>query len=117
MATDLKGLESFKNKLQRYSNINASFTNQVAEEVSKRGEQIAREEYVPSIEIEEYEEFENETIVRKKEVFLKPIDEEEAIVQMELLGHDFFVFKRAKDETVCVLYKRKDNNYGIIETN
>lgn len=45
MATDLKGLESFKNKLQKYSNINASFTNQVAEEVAKRGEQIAREEY------------------------------------------------------------------------
>lgn len=45
MATDLKGLESFRNKLQRYSNINSSLTNQVAEEVAKRGEQIAREEY------------------------------------------------------------------------
>ena len=45
MATDLKGLESFKNKLQRYSNVNARFTNQVAEEIAKRGEQIAREEY------------------------------------------------------------------------
>ena len=45
MATDLKGLESFKHKLQRYSNINASFTNQVADEIAKRGEQIAREEY------------------------------------------------------------------------
>ena len=45
MATDLKGLESFKNKLQRYSNINASLTNQVSEEIAKRGEQIAREEY------------------------------------------------------------------------
>ena len=45
MATDLKGLKSFKNKLQRYSNVNARFTNQVAEEIAKRGEQIAREEY------------------------------------------------------------------------
>jgi hypothetical protein len=45
MATDLKGLESFRNKLQRYSNINASLTNQVSEEIAKRGEQIAREEY------------------------------------------------------------------------
>ena len=45
MATDLKGLESFKNKLQKYSNINASLTNQVADEIAKRGEQIAREEY------------------------------------------------------------------------
>lgn len=45
MATDLKGLESFRNKLQRYSNVNVRFTNQVSEEVAKRGEQIAREEY------------------------------------------------------------------------
>ena len=45
MATDLKGLESFRNKLQRYSNVNVRFTNQVAEEIAKRGEQIAREEY------------------------------------------------------------------------
>ena len=45
MATDLKGLENFRNKLQRYSNINASLTNQVSEEIAKRGEQIAREEY------------------------------------------------------------------------
>ena len=45
MATDLKGLESFKNKLQKYSNINVGFTNQVAEEIAKKGEQIAREEY------------------------------------------------------------------------
>jgi len=51
-----------------------------------------KDEYVPSIEIEEYFEDEEQTIVRRKEVFLKPIDEEEAITQMELLGHSFFVF-------------------------
>lgn len=45
MATDLKGLNSFKNKLQKYSEINTAFVNQVAEEVAKRGEQIANEEY------------------------------------------------------------------------
>ena len=47
----------------------------------------------------------NETIVRKKEVFLKPIDEEEAIVQMELLGHSFFVFKNVDTEKINVIYK------------
>ena len=45
MATDLRGLNNFKSKLEKYSSINASFTNQVAEEVAKIGEQIAREEY------------------------------------------------------------------------
>lgn len=46
MYADLKGLERFKNKLQKYSSVNAKFTNQVAEEIAKRGAQIAREEYV-----------------------------------------------------------------------
>ncbi len=76
-----------------------------------------REEYVPSIEIEEYEEYEHETIVRKKEVFLKPIDEEEAIMQMELLGHSFFVFKNVDTDKINVVYKRKDGDYGVIEAN
>ena len=76
-----------------------------------------KDEYVPSIEIEEYEEYESETIVRKKEVFLKPIDEEEAIVQMELLGHSFFVFKNVDTDKINVVYKRKDGDYGIIEAN
>ena len=62
-------------------------------------------------------EYENETIVRKKEVFLKPIDEEEAIMQMELLGHSFFVFKNVDTDKINVVYKRKDGDYGVIEAN
>ena len=44
------------------------------------------------------------------------MDEEEAILEMELLGHDFFVFKNTNTESVCVVYKRKSGDYGIIET-
>ena len=73
-----------------------------------------KDTYVP--EIEEYFE-EEETIVRRKEVFLKPIDEEEAITQMELLGHSFFVFKNVDTDKINVVYKRKDGDYGIIEAN
>ena len=58
-----------------------------------------------------------ETIVRRKEVFLKPIDEEEAITQMELLGHTFFVFKNVDTDKINVVYKRNDGDYGIIEAN
>ena len=60
---------------------------------------------------------ESETIVRRKEIFLKPIDEEEAITQMELLGHTFFVFKNVDTDKMNVVYKRKDGGYGIIEAN
>ena len=47
---------------------------------------------------------------------LKREIEEEAILEMELLGHDFFVFKNTNTESVCVVYKRKSGDYGIIET-
>ena len=76
---------------------------------------VNREEVLP--EIEEYFEDEEQTIVRRKEVFLKPIDEEEAITQMELLGHSFFVFKNVDTDKINVVYKRKDGDYGIIEAN
>lgn len=62
----------------------------------------------------EDEEQANPTIVKRKNISMKPMDEEEAILQIELLNHDFFVFKNIDEECVSVLYKRKDNNYGII---
>lgn len=66
-------------------------------------------------ESDENEEKEN-SIVKRKKVETKPMDEEEAILELELLGHDFFVYKDMDKEKVCVLYKRKDENYGLIET-
>ena len=70
-------------------------------------------------EIEEYfeEEYDNSVVVRRKEIFLKPIDEEEAITQMELLGHSFFIFKNVDTDKINVVYKRADDGYGIIEAN
>ena len=76
-----------------------------------------KEEAAPSMEIEEYFEDDEQTIVRRKEVFLKPIDEEEAITQMELLGHSFFVFKNVDTGKINVVYKRNDGDYGVIEAN
>ena len=63
---------------------------------------------------EEVEDEQDSQIVKRKSVETKPMSEEEAILQMELLGHDFFVYKDADEECIAVLYKRKDNNYGII---
>lgn len=47
---------------------------------------------------------------------MKPMNEEEAVLQMELLGHDFFIFKDEGTNEIAILYKRNDNDYGIIET-
>ncbi|HZK86550.1 MAG TPA: ribosome-associated translation inhibitor RaiA [Syntrophomonas sp.] len=56
-------------------------------------------------------------VVRTKRFALKPMDEEEAIMQMNLLGHTFFVFMNAETDEVNVVYKRKDKHYGLIEPN
>lgn len=54
-------------------------------------------------------------IIKVKRFGLKPMDEEEAALQMELIGHNFFVFLDHESDMVKVLYRRKDGNYGLIE--
>lgn len=61
------------------------------------------------------EELEPEQIVKVKRFAIKPMTPEEATMQMELLGHDFFVFRNADTDAVNVVYRRKDGNYGLIE--
>lgn len=68
--------------------------------------------------IPEYEKDENEEeprIVRTKKFAMKPMYNDEAVLQMELLGHNFFVYLNAESEEVNVIYKRNDGNYGLIE--
>lgn len=58
---------------------------------------------------------EEKKIVKKKRFPIKPMSEEEAILQMELIGHAFFVFENSETGDANVVYKRKDGNYGLIE--
>lgn len=57
---------------------------------------------------------ENEIIIRTKKFTFKPMTPEEAVLQMNLLGHEFFVFTDSVTEDTCVVYKRDDGNYGLI---
>ncbi len=68
--------------------------------------------------IEEFEQDKDEEdlIVKRKTIDIKPMDEEEAILQMELLNHDFFMFKNIDEDCISVLYKRKDGKFGIINS-
>ncbi len=68
---------------------------------------------VPSLSAEEEED--KPRLVRRKRFGLKPMSPDEAILQMELLRHNFFVFMDSETEDVSVVYKRKDGNYGLIE--
>lgn len=54
-------------------------------------------------------------IVKVKQFPVKPMDPEEAVLQLELIGHDFFVFQNAETNEVNVVYRRRDGNYGLIE--
>ncbi|MBS4956423.1 MAG: ribosome-associated translation inhibitor RaiA [Clostridium sp.] len=83
-----------RTKLQRRSNESLRFSNfdEVALEEDDQGE-----------------------IVKVKKFNIKPMSTEEAILQMELVEHNFFVFKDSDTDNVNVIYKRKDGNYGLLE--
>ena len=67
-------------------------------------------------EIEQEIEKEEKKIVKRKTVEVKPMNEEEAILQIELLGHEFYMYKDSESGKSAVVYKRKDGNYGVIES-
>jgi putative sigma-54 modulation protein len=54
-------------------------------------------------------------IVRTKQFAVKPMTPEEAVLQLELVGHDFFVFRNADTDTINVVYRRNKGGYGLIE--
>ena len=88
-------LKKYKNKLTQNKQSGGGFT----------------QDYIDN----EYEEEPEVKIIRSKRFGIKPMDPEEACIQMELLGHDFYVFSNAQTGEVNVVYKRKGNTYGLIE--
>jgi len=78
---------------------------------SKQGSYGLSEAFATETPLEE----EEIVITRQKKFPMKPMDPEEACIEMELSGHNFFVFRNAETEQVNVVYKRKGNTYGLIE--
>ena len=58
---------------------------------------------------------ESYTVVKTKNFVVKPLSVEEAILQMNMIGHEFFMFLNSATNQLCVVYKRKDNTYGLLE--
>lgn len=99
-------IDSVVDKIERQIRKNKTKINKISKNALKKLNLMYQEE-----------EKEGDTkIVRRKTLNTKPMSEEEAILQMEMLGHDFFIFKDSNTSNICILYKRKDNNYGVIET-
>ena len=65
---------------------------------------------------EQSDESEEYPVVKTKRFSVKPMDVQEAIMQMNLLNHNFFVFRDAETEEICVVYKRNDGAYGLLES-
>lgn len=89
----------------------AKYKTRLNKSLRQRGLRVINEKLAAA----ETKESEEARLVKTKRFPLKPMNLEEAILQMDLLGHDFFVFANADSEMVNVLYRRKDGNYGLIE--
>ena len=98
-------IDSISDKLERQIRKNK-------DKINKKMNKTYIKEFQYDLE-DEYEQDKN--IVKHKNLELKPMDEEEAILQMELINHDFYMFKDIETDKIAVIYKRKHNDYGIIE--
>lgn len=101
-------IDLVSDKIERQIRKNKTRINKIEKDAAKK----LNLSFIENVEEDE----ENTIIVRRKTLSTKPMDEEEAMLQMEMLGHDFFVYKDRDTKRICIIYKRKDNNYGIIET-
>lgn len=86
--------------------------NKTRLEKKLRAEALRAENFRSDLTIEEEHEF---RVVRTKKFAIKPMTVEEAILQMNLLGHEFFMFSNSESGEANVVYRRKDGNYGLIE--
>lgn len=104
-AKDIYGaIDIASDKLQRQF---LKYKNKITDKTRKR--------IVKSVDSSDVQDYEEQPIVKRKEVSLKPMSEEEAILQMNLLDHTFFIFKNVNTQNINVLYLRRDGDYGVIE--
>ncbi|TQQ85151.1 ribosome-associated translation inhibitor RaiA [Peptacetobacter hominis] len=94
-------LRKYKGKMQKKHQENQSI----------RFESVVSDDILDDVEIEE----EDTEIKRRKKISVKPMTEEEAVLQMDLLGHDFYMFKNEETDEIALVYRRRNGGYGIIE--
>jgi len=111
----LRGEESHKDLYASIDKVSDKIERQIRKNktrLKKRTVKDISRDFV--LDFEETEENDN-VIVKRKVIENKPMSEEEAILQMELLGHEFFAYKNEETKEVNILYRRKDGDYGVLE--
>ncbi len=111
------GIDLINNKLERQVR---KYKTRINRKSRDRGDQEVfvaelQEMQETQVDNDAYDDNEIE-IIRSKEFSLKPMDSEEAVLQMNLLGHDFFVFTDRETDGTSIVYRRKDGKYGLIQT-
>lgn len=110
------GIDLINSKLERQV---SKYKTRVNRKNRKNDEQEAFASLPEEKEAENLQNDDNDSeieIIRSKNFSLKPMDSEEAVLQMDLLGHDFFIFTDRETDGTSIVYKRKDGKYGLIET-
>lgn len=111
----LRGEEAHKDLYASIDKVSDKIERQIRKNKTRMKKKVNKDlisDFV--LEFEEPEENDN-VIVKRKIVEDKPMSEEEAILQMELLDHEFFAFRNVDTKDVNIIYRRKDGNYGIME--
>ena len=111
----LRGEEAHKDLYASIDKVSDKIERQIRKNKTRLKKKIVKDvskDFV--LDFEEKEENDN-IIVKRKVIENKPMSEEEAILQMELLGHEFFAYKNEETKEVNILYRRKDGDYGVLE--
>jgi putative sigma-54 modulation protein len=112
----LRGEESTNDMYSSIDNV----LEKLERQIMKHKTRLERKNHEGSIKLmgvpsEVVDEDDEPRVVKTKRFAVKPMDVDEAVLQMDLLGHDFFVFRNSESNEVNVVYKRRDGNYGLIE--
>lgn len=98
-----KQLRKYKNRLQDKHKLNESIRFDVIEDIEENDYSSSEDNL-------------NIVIERTKKFGVKPMSPEEAVLQMDLLGHDFYMFKNSESDDISIVYRRKNGGYGLIES-
>ncbi len=112
----LRAEESHKDPFAAIDLIIDKLERQIRKNKTRMSKRVIKDKFLSFADFK-VEKVENDKskIVKRKYVELKPMSEDEAILQMNLIDHDFFVFRDAKTGDIEVLYRREDENYGLIK--
>ncbi len=111
----LRGEESSKDLYASIDKVSDKIERQIRKNKTRMSKKIDKDLIRGFVLDFDEKEENNSAIVKRKVLEDKPMNEEEAILQMELLGHEFFAFRNVDTNEINVLYKRKEGNYGILE--